>query len=142
MDQPYHPSPNSFAADHVERYEATDGRDGAVMSGAPIIVLHTTGRRSGARRKSPLIKVTDGDRYVVIASKAGAPAHPAWYLNLLADPRVRVQDGDRLVDGVAHTATGEQRTRLWAAAVAVWPDYDLYQVKTDREIPVVVIEPD
>lgn len=141
MDQPYEPSPNSFAADHVERYEATGGRDGGVMSGAPIIVLHTTGRRSGALRKSPLIKVADGDRYVVIASKRGAPVHPAWYRNLVADARVRVQDGARIVDGIARTAAGEERSRLWRLATGVWPDYDLYQEKTDREIPVVVIEP-
>lgn len=141
MERPYAPSPNSYAAGHVDRYEATEGRDGGVMSGAPIIVLHTTGRRSGTLRKSPLIKVTDGDRYVVIASKGGAPAHPAWYLNLAADPHVRVQDGATVVNGVAHTATGDERARLWQRATEVWPDYDLYQEKTDRELPVVVIEP-
>lgn len=141
LEQRYVPSPNDYAADHVARYEASDGREGGVMSGAPIVVLHTIGRRSGAIRKSPLIKVTDGDRYVVIASKGGAPVHPAWYLNLVAEPRVRVQDGDRVVDGTARTATGDERRRLWKAATEVWPDYDEYQRKTPREIPVVVVEP-
>jgi deazaflavin-dependent oxidoreductase (nitroreductase family) len=141
VEQRYVPSPNDFAADHVARYESSGGRDGGVMSGAPIIVLHTTGRRSGALRKSPLIKVTDGDRYVVIASRGGAPAHPAWYLNVVAEPRVRVQDGDRVVVGAARTAVGDERRRLWKAATQVWPDYDEYQRKTAREIPVVVIEP-
>lgn len=141
MDQPYAPSPSRYAADHVARYEATDGADGGVMSGAPIVILHTTGRKSGALRKSPLIKVTDGERYVAIASKGGAEHHPAWYLNLAADADVRIQDGARLIDAVARTVEGEERQRLWKAAVAVWPDYEAYQQKTDRLIPVVVIEP-
>ena len=141
MEQKYEPSPNDFASDHVARYEATGGADGGVMSGAPIVVLHTTGRTTGTLRKSPLIKITDGGLYVVIASQGGAPRHPSWYLNLVADPNVRIQDGDRLVDALASTAQGDERSRLWSAATAVWPDYDAYQEKTVRQIPVVLIEP-
>jgi deazaflavin-dependent oxidoreductase (nitroreductase family) len=141
VEEQYEPSPNDFAADHVTRYEESGGADGGVMSGAPIVVLHTTGRKTGALRKSPLIKVTDGDSYVVIASQGGAPGHPSWYLNLVAEPRVRIQDGDRTVDALASTAEGDERSRLWKAATAVWPDYDNYQLKTARQIPVVVIQP-
>ncbi len=108
----------------------------------PVIILTTRGRKSGALRKAPLMRVTDGEKYAVIASLGGAPEHPVWYLNLLADPEVTLQDKDVKRRYRAHTATGDEREQWWARAVAVWPDYDKYQIKTDREIPVVVLEPD
>lgn len=140
MEREYQPGASSYAADHVARYEASGGEDGGTMSGVPIVVLHTIGRRTGHLRKAPLIKVTDGRDYVVVASKGGAPSHPDWYLNLEARPDVTVQDGDSVLAGTARTVKGTERERLWARAVSVWPDYEEYQGGTDREIPVVVIE--
>ena len=102
-------------------------------------MLTTTGARSGKERKHALIFGTDGDDVVIVASKGGDPNHPQWYENLAADPHVKVQvKGDRY-DGIARTASGEERTRLWSMMNELWPSYDDYQERTDREIPVVVI---
>jgi deazaflavin-dependent oxidoreductase (nitroreductase family) len=111
------------------------------MRGVPVIILSTRGRHSGAIRKLPLMRVTDGERYAVIASLGGAPKHPVWYLNLQADPVVALQDKAVKRRYLAHTAVGEEREEWWRRAVAVWPDYARYQTKTDREIPVVILEP-
>lgn len=137
----YEPSPSTYAADQVREYEESGGRDGNTMRGVPIIVLWTRGRRSGAIRKTPLMRVEDGGRYAVVASKGGAPDHPLWYHNIVADPTVSLQDGADVRDYVAHEATGDEKAEWWAKATAVWPDYDAYQKKTDREIPLFVLEP-
>lgn len=137
----YEPSPYQRAADQVRQYEASGGREGNTMRGVPVIVLWTRGRSTGAVRKTPLMRVRDGDRYAVVASMGGAPQHPVWFGNLLADPHVSVQDGPDVKDYVARELTGDEKAEWWARATAVWPDYDVYQAKTDREIPVVVLEP-
>lgn len=137
----YEPSPNDYVAKQVEEFESSDGREGNTMRGRPVIILWTRGRKSGAVRKSPLMRVNDGERYAVVASQGGAPEHPVWYLNLEADPHVSLQDGPDLRDYIAHTATPEERAEWWPKATAVWPDYDEYQQKTDREIPIVILEP-
>jgi deazaflavin-dependent oxidoreductase (nitroreductase family) len=129
-----------FGDAHVERYIETDGAEGYVWrNGAPILILTTGGRKTGKERTNALIFQPHGDDYVVVASKGGSDQPPAWYLNLLADPDVTVQvKGDRFA-AHARTATAEEKPELWRAMTAVWPDYDRYQTKTDREIPVVVL---
>ena len=141
MPAEHEPITNDFVRDHVRRYESTDGADGGLMpNGSRVVLLTTVGRRSGKVRKSPLVRVVDGDRYVVIASMGGAPKHPEWYLNLVAEPSVTLQDGAERHELSARTAAGAERARLWALAVDQWPDYAAYQEMTDREIPVVVLE--
>jgi deazaflavin-dependent oxidoreductase (nitroreductase family) len=105
------------------------------------VILWTRGRKSGTVRKAPLMRVEHEGRYAVVASLGGAPKHPVWYLNLLADPEVSLQDGPVLADYTAREVTGDEKAEWWARATAVWPSYDDYQAKTSREIPVVVLEP-
>ena len=137
----YAPSSWDYAADHVERYLATGGEDGFDWHDSEVIVLETTGRKSGKLRRSPLIRIHDGENYLVIASMGGAPQHPAWYLNLVADPDVRLYDRDEVHELRARTASTEEKAARWPAAVAKWPAYDEYQASTDRDIPLVVLEP-
>jgi F420H(2)-dependent quinone reductase len=137
----YAPSPAEWVAEQVRQYEASGGTEGNTMRGVPVIILWTRGRKSGTVRKTPLMKVRDGDRYAVVASMGGAPEHPQWYANITADPHVSVQDGAEVRDFLAREATGEEKAEWWAKATAVWPDYDAYQEKTDREIPLLVLEP-
>ncbi|MEA2195086.1 MAG: hypothetical protein QOG42_1520 [Solirubrobacteraceae bacterium] len=128
-----------FGAEHVRVYRETDGARGYDWKGTTVLLLTTTGRTSGEQRTTPLIHRTDGDRWVVIASKGGAPEHPAWYLNLQADPEAEIQVQADVVPVVASTAEGEERARLWGLMSEAWPAYDDYRRKTDREIPVVVL---
>lgn len=129
-----------FGQEHVKRYRETNGAEGHEWQGTTVLILTTTGRRSGTSRSTPLIYGRDGDNYVVVASKGGADEHPAWYLNLAADPEVEVQVlGDRF-RARARPATAEEKPRLWQAAVERWPAYADYQRRTEREIPVVVLE--
>jgi deazaflavin-dependent oxidoreductase (nitroreductase family) len=129
-----------FGAEHVARYRATDGQEGHEWQGTHCLILTTTGSSSGQERDAPLIYGRDGERLVVVASKGGAPDHPAWYKNLRANPRVNVQLlGDRF-DATARDATEEERPELWSLMTHEWPSYDDYQKKTDRQIPVVVLE--
>ena len=137
----YEPSRSKYVADHVERYLATDGAEGAIFNGVPCIVLSTMGRKTGALRRCAVIRIKDGDRYLVVGSMGGAPKHPVWYLNLLADPNVTIQDRDQVYELRARTTTGAERAELWTVATTVWPAYDDYQAKTDREIPLVICEP-
>jgi F420H(2)-dependent quinone reductase len=137
----YEPGKWEVAANQVELYERTGGDDGNTIMGFPVMILTTRGRKTGKVRKAPLIKVHDGDTYVAIASMGGAPKHPVWYLNLVADPHVMVQDGPVARDYVARVAEGEERAEWWKRAAAVYPPYDEYQAKTDRTIPVVILEP-
>ncbi len=129
-----------FGDEHVRRYRETDGEVGHIWNGVPCLLLTTTGRRTGEKRTAPLIYGEDGGRYLVVASKGGAPQHPAWYLNLDANPDVELQVGAEVFPARARTAEGEERERLWPVITAIWPAYDDYQAKTDREIPVVVLE--
>jgi deazaflavin-dependent oxidoreductase (nitroreductase family) len=128
-----------FGAEHVRVYRETGGRRGYDWRGTTILLLTTTGRNSGEARTTPLIQRADGDRWVVVASKGGAPANPSWFENLLADPDATIEVRDETVSVRASTAEGEERDRLWSLMTEVWPAYDEYQTKTEREIPVVVL---
>jgi deazaflavin-dependent oxidoreductase (nitroreductase family) len=132
-----------YSKEHVDRYVATNGAEGYEWrNGTSILILTTKGRRSGEERTNALIFGRHGDDYLVVGSKGGSPAPPAWYLNLLADPEVHVQvKGDRFA-AHARTATAEEKPELWKTMTAVWPDYDSYQQRTAREIPVVVLTRD
>jgi deazaflavin-dependent oxidoreductase (nitroreductase family) len=129
-----------FGKEHVDRYRATDGEEGHDWQGTTTLILTTTGRRSGEQRSTPLIYQPHGDAYLVVASKGGAEEHPAWYLNLTEEPDVDVQvKGDRF-RARARTADGEEKPEMWRTMTSTWPAYDDYQQKTEREIPVVVLE--
>jgi deazaflavin-dependent oxidoreductase (nitroreductase family) len=127
---------------HIQEYIETDGRQGHEWrEGVLTLLLTTRGRKSGKLRRTPLIYGKDGDNYVIVASKGGHPHHPGWYLNLSEDPEVYLQVADQKITAHARTATGEERARLWKIMTTIWPAYDEYQIKTDREIPIVVLEP-
>jgi deazaflavin-dependent oxidoreductase (nitroreductase family) len=138
LREPTDPSPG-WQLDHLREYVDSGGEQGHLWRGVPTLLLTTKGRRSGQARRTPLIYGEDAGRFVLVASKGGSPDHPAWYLNLAADPRVLVQVKDEVFEAEAHTATGDERARLWRDMNKIWPDYDSYQTKTDREIPVVVL---
>jgi deazaflavin-dependent oxidoreductase (nitroreductase family) len=130
-----------FGQEHIDRYRATDGEDGHEWQGTQALLLTTTGRRSGNEITHPLIYGRHGDDYLVVASKGGAPQHPAWYHNHEANPEDEIQvKGDKM-RAHARTATPEEKADLWPIMTKEWPDYDVYQTKTDRDIPVVVLEP-
>ena len=132
---------NLFGAEHVRRYRETGGEVGHTWKkGSKILLLTTKGRKTGEPRTTPLIYENAGDAYVIVASKGGAPEDPGWYRNLSNDPEVELQVKDDVFHARARTAEGEERERLWKLAAEQWPDYDAYQTKTDREIPVVVLE--
>jgi len=129
-----------FGQEHVKRYVATDGEEGHEWNGTTVLILTTTGRRSGEQRSTPLIYGRHGDDYLVVASKGGAPEDPAWYLNLSEQPEVHVQVlGDRF-SARARTATPEEKPEMWEEMTSRWPAYNEYQHKTSRDIPVVVLE--
>jgi proline iminopeptidase len=132
---------NLFGDEHVRVYRETGGKVGHEWKkGAKILLLTTKGRSSGEPRTAPLIYEADGDRYVIVASKGGAPEDPGWYRNLAKEPDVELQVRDEVFPARARTAEGEERERLWQLAAEQWPDYDAYAEKTDRQIPVVVLE--
>jgi deazaflavin-dependent oxidoreductase (nitroreductase family) len=141
LEGTYEPSPWQPIVDQVELYEESGGTEGNELQGQPCVILWTRGRHSGTVRKSPLMRVKDGERYAVVASLGGAPKHPVWYLNLAADPHVSLQDGAELKDYTARVVDGDERAEWWKKATAVWPSYDEYQARTDRTIPVVVLDP-
>jgi len=134
---------------HLDLYQRTNGAEGHLVdftrgggsAETPCLILKTTGRKSGEAKLLPLIYGKDGDRFVIVASKGGAPKHPAWYLNLDANPEVGFQVGDKKYRGQAHTVTGAERERLFAMMAGVFPPYTAYQARTQREIPVVTLEP-
>jgi deazaflavin-dependent oxidoreductase (nitroreductase family) len=128
-----------FGDEHVRVYRETAGERGYHWRGTTILLLTTKGRTSGEPRTTPLIHRTDGERWIVVASKGGAPAHPSWYENLKANPEATIEVLKETVPVVASTAEGEERARLWRLMSEVWPAYDEYQTRTDREIPVVVL---
>ena len=127
--------------EHVRRYRETGGEVGYEWNGVPTLLLTTTGRRSGEPRTSPLIFGRDGDDLLVVASVGGGPRHPAWYLNLQADPRAAVQVRADRFDVVARTAGPDDKPRLWQVMQGLWPNYDVYQARTERVIPLVVLSP-
>lgn len=137
----YEPSPWEPIAEQVALYERTDGAEGAEMQGAPCIILVTSGVKSGKLRKTPLIRVTDGTNYLVVGSMGGAPNNPNWVHNLRADPRAELRDGAEVREYSVRELTGDEKAQWWGRATQVWPDYDAYQAKTDREIPAFLLEP-
>lgn len=130
----------AWIVDHMRKYVETNGKDGHIWNGVPTLLLTTTGRRSHRPQMLPLIYGQDGDRQVIVASKGGDPKHPAWYLNLVAQPSVEVQVGADKFRAKARTALAKERTELWNLMTKIWPAYADYQKKTSREIPVVVLE--
>ncbi|MEU9779744.1 nitroreductase family deazaflavin-dependent oxidoreductase [Streptomyces phaeochromogenes] len=139
----YEPSPTKWVREQVELYESSNGTEGTTLmdTGLPVIVLTTLGAKSGKIRKTPLMRVEHNGTYAVVASLGGAPKHPVWYHNVVADPRVELQDGGTRQDMTAREVTGEEKDQWWERAVAAYPAYADYQKKTDREIPVFVLEP-
>jgi deazaflavin-dependent oxidoreductase (nitroreductase family) len=139
----YQPSPEQWVRDQVERYERSAGQEANTLrdTGIPIVVFTMRGRRSGKLHKVPLMRVEHGGRYAMVASKGGSTNHPVWYHNLKAGPEVTVQDGARVIDGQARELDGQEREEWWQRAVAVYPTYAEYQRRTDRRIPVFVVEP-
>jgi deazaflavin-dependent oxidoreductase (nitroreductase family) len=127
--------------EHVQRYRETDGEVGYLWNGVPTLLLTTTGRKTGRSRTTPLIFNRDGDDYLVVASMGGAPSHPNWYLNLTAQPDTEIQVRAEHLPVTAHTASPDEKPRLWAIVAEQWPNYDVYQSRTTREIPVVVLSP-
>ena len=137
----YEPSTAQWVRDQVEGYEASGGERANTMRGVPVVILTSVGARSGKIRKTPLMRVERDGHYAVVASLGGAAQNPLWYHNLKADPRVELQDGPARRDMVAREVAGDEKAEWWRRAVQVWPDYEAYQARTDREIPVFVLDP-
>ena len=137
----YEPSAQKWVRDQVEEYETSGGTRGTTLRGVPVVVITSRGSQSGKLRKNPVMRVEHDGVYAAVASKGGAPAHPAWYRNLVENPLVEVQDEGSRGDYTARELSGEERDAWWERAVAVWPDYAEYQTKTEREIPVFLLEP-
>lgn len=129
-----------WVREHLVRYLQTDGEDGHIWRGVPTLLLTTTGRKSGEPYTTPLIYGEDAGRYVVVASRGGAPSHPQWYLNLDANPSVSAQVASQKFQATARTASPDEKPALWALMAGIYPPYDEYQAATEREIPVVILE--
>lgn len=142
LDGQYEPSPEKWVRDQVKLYESSGGTEGTTLrdSGLPVVIVTNVGARSGKLRKTPLMRVEHAGCYAAVASKGGAPDHPTWYANLLANPRVELWDGPHTQDMVAREVNGEGRGQCWERAVAAFPPYAKDQTKTEREIPVLVLE--
>jgi deazaflavin-dependent oxidoreductase (nitroreductase family) len=137
----YEPSPAAWVRDQVAEYESSGGTEGTTLRGVPVVVITSVGASSGKLRKNPVMRVEHDGVYAAVASKGGAPEHPAWYRNLVQHPTVELQDGTAKRDYTVREASGDERGVWWDRAVEVWPDYAEYQTKTDRQIPVLVLEP-
>ncbi|PWI45566.1 nitroreductase family deazaflavin-dependent oxidoreductase [Streptomyces sp. ICBB 8177] len=137
----YEPSPAQFVRDQVALYERSGGTEGTTLRGKPVVVLTSLGAKSGKLRKTPLMRVEHDGSYALVASQGGAPRHPTWYFNLVAHPVAELQDGPVRQDMRARVVEGAERDAWWARAVEAWPDYAEYAKKTDRVIPVFVLEP-
>ena len=137
----YEPSTSDWSRKQTELYEATNGEQGGDLRGRPVIVLTSIGAKTGKIRKTALMRVEHDGMYAVVASLGGAPRHPVWYWNLVKEPHVELQDGAVTRDYLAREVTGDEKATWWARAVEAWPDYARYQTKTDRQIPVFVLEP-
>ena len=134
-------SPADFNAQVIEEFRANGGRVGGSFENVPLLLLHHVGARSGQARVNPVVYLPDGDRYVIFASKAGAPRHPAWYHNLMAHPEVKIEVGDQTMDVLAQEARGPERERLFQTQAEIQPQFAEYQSKTDRTIPVITLTP-
>ncbi|MET8183113.1 nitroreductase family deazaflavin-dependent oxidoreductase [Streptomyces sp. NPDC005336] len=137
----YQPSPEQWVRDQVELIESSGGTEGTTMRDMPVVLLTTRGAKSGKIRKAPLMRVEHSGTYAIVASLAGSPKHPVWYHNVVADPRVELRDGPVRQDMTAREVTGEEKALWWERAVEAFPYYAEYQEKTDRQIPVFVLEP-
>jgi deazaflavin-dependent oxidoreductase (nitroreductase family) len=137
----YEPSTAAWARKQAELYEATNGEQGGHLRGRPVIVLTSVGARTGKLRKTALMRVEHEGVYAVVASMGGAPKHPVWYHNLKTNSHVELQDGSTRRDYTAREVTGDEKAVWWERAVETWPDYATYQARTDRQIPVFVLEP-
>lgn len=140
-DEQIEVSPTDWVREQTERILETGTTEGIEVRGAPVVLLTLRGARSGRLRYTPVMRVEHDGRYAVVASKGGAPEHPVWYANITAHPRVRLQDGTVTRDYVAREVSGEERARWWARAVEAFPPYAEYQTRTDRQIPVLVLDP-
>jgi deazaflavin-dependent oxidoreductase (nitroreductase family) len=140
LEGEYEPSPAAWVRDQVELYESSGGTQGTTLRDLPVIILTTKGAKSGKIRKTPLMRVEHDGKYAAVASLGGAPKHPVWYFNVLEDPHVELQDGPQKWDLTAREVTGDEKALWWERAVAAYPDYEDYQKKTDRVIPVFVLE--
>ncbi|WP_413452962.1 nitroreductase family deazaflavin-dependent oxidoreductase [Georgenia phoenicis] len=140
LDGEYAPSPSDRAREQVELFERTNGQEGNTLGGRPVVILTSRGAKSGKLRKTPLMRVEHDGRYAVVASMGGAPKHPVWYFNVVADPHVELQDGAEKWDMQAREVTGAEKEEWWARCVEAYPPYAEYQERTDREIPVFVLE--
>jgi deazaflavin-dependent oxidoreductase (nitroreductase family) len=135
-------SPTGWVADHTRQYLESDGANGHIwLNDTPALLLTVTGRRTGRLRRTPLFYGKDGDNYLVVPSNGGSDTPPEWCLNLAANPHVEVQVGAERFPAVARDATPEEKPRMWQIMTRVWPDYDSYQDSTERQIPVIVLEP-
>jgi deazaflavin-dependent oxidoreductase (nitroreductase family) len=141
LQREYEPSSAKWARDQVEQYESTGGKSGTTLRGVPVVLITSIGASSGKLRKNPVMRVEHQGVYAAVASKGGAPENPSWYRNLVQHPRVDLQDESRKGDYVAREVFGEEREQWWRRALAVWPDYAVYQTKTNRQLPVFVLEP-
>lgn len=137
----YEPSAWDWVAQQVDQIESSGGTEGLTLQGKPVVVVTMRGRRSGKVRKAALMRVEHDGRYAIVASKGGDPSHPGWYHNIVADPDVTLQDGTTVQDMRAREVEGDERAEWWDRAVEAWPAYADYQTKTDRTIPVFVLEP-
>lgn len=140
LEGDYEPSSSQWVRDQVEEYESSGGTRGTTMRGVPVVVITSVGATSRKLRKNPVMRVEHDGVYAAVASKGGAPENPAWYRNLVDHPLVELQDGPSKDDYIARQTSGEERELWWSRATEVWPDYAEYQTKTDREIPVFVLE--
>lgn len=136
----YEPSSAKWVRDQVETYESSGGTEATTLRGIPVVVITSLGSSSGKLRKNPVMRVEHDGVYAAVASKGGAPEHPAWYRNLVEHPLVELQDGPAKGDFTAREASGDERAVWWKRATEVWPDYADYQTKTERQIPVFVLE--
>jgi deazaflavin-dependent oxidoreductase (nitroreductase family) len=143
VDAEYEPSPRRWVRDQVEQYESSGGTEGTTLldTGLPVVIVTNLGARTGKVRKTPLMRVEHDGRYAAIASMGGAPKNPVWYYNLRANPRVQVQDGAVRAEMIAREVSGAERDAWWERAVAAYPPYAEYQTRTERLIPVFVLEP-
>ncbi len=139
----YEASPHKWVRDQVEQFEGSDGAEGNTLrdTGLPVIVVTNLGAKSGKVRKTPLMRIEHDGKYAAVASYGGSPKHPVWYYNLVANPRVELQDGAKRIEMIAREVSGTERDAWWERSVAAFPNYAEYQTKTTRQIPVFVLEP-
>jgi deazaflavin-dependent oxidoreductase (nitroreductase family) len=142
LDGDYVPSPTESVRTQVADYEASGGLKGATLDGRPVVILTSVGAKSGKVRKNPVMRIVDGDRYVAVASAGGSPTNPSWYANLVAHPRVRLQDGASVKEFTAREVTGDEKRYYWTVAERFWPHFPEYRrLAGGRDIPVIVLEP-